>query len=160
MKGQKVQPLKTCSRFLRQNPWDSQMATLAYCRLRDRKHNLNVWLCDLWCVWGYLESIKISIAAVFFSPGGTGENTCQSHIWSQNCLRENNFFPLLLSKNSMREKKILALCPAEIHLSTENIALMSSPVMFILKMSNKNMQGSLSFSLSLSLSPSLHPSLS
>lgn len=69
-----------------------------------------------------------------------------------NRLHENNFFPLLLSKNSMRERKqVLALCPTEIHLSTENIALMSLPVIFTLKMSNKDMQGSRSLTRSLSL---------
>lgn len=152
MKGQKVQRLINCSRFLRQDPWDSQMARLEHHR-GDRKHGLNVWLCDLWCVWGYVESIKISTAAVFFSPGGIGENTCQSHIWSQNRLHENNFFPLLLSKNSMRERKqVLALCPTEIHFSTENIALMSLPVIFTSKTSNKDMQGSRSLTRSLSLS--------
>lgn len=101
------------------------------------------------CIWGSLESSEISVAAACLSPGGIWGNTCQSHIWSQNCLCENNFSSLLLSENSM-SKTFLHCVQWRYVISTENITLLSLLVMFTLEISNRNMHA-LSFAFALFL---------
>lgn len=69
------------------------------------------------------EGSEISKAAALLGRAGIGGNIVKSVYGAKNACVKTSFF-LLLSENST-SKKILALCPVEICIFTENITPLS-----------------------------------